>query len=106
MRWLAVARVAPLVVYPFIVYLVLEYVEAKYLGIVLLGAFVLRHRGKVRTLANGLERAGWLILSAVAAFAVAVWWSNNESLLLLYPAFLNVVMLALFGYTLIRPPSM
>lgn len=106
MRWLAIARVVPLVIYPFIVYLALEHVQAKYLAIVLLGVFVLRNRSKVRMLTDGLERAGALILAVIVLFAAAVWWSNAETLLLLYPVLLNSIMLGLFAFTLLRPPSM
>jgi uncharacterized membrane protein len=106
MRWLAAARVVPLVVYPFVVYFALEYVETKYLALLLLAAFLVRNRAQVGALTRGLERAGALMLTAVALYAAGVWWSNDETVLRLYPAFLSTLTLALFGYTLYRRPTM
>jgi uncharacterized membrane protein len=105
MRWLAAMRVVPLIFYPLVVYVALEYVEVKYLGIALLFLLLLRHREKARHLALGLERAGPILFFLVTAFAGAIWWSNDETLLRLYPALVNAALLALFGYTLYRRPT-
>lgn len=106
MRWLAAVRAVPLVAYPFIIYLALGNVEAKYLGLALFVLFLFRSRKQVTMLTHGLERAGIMTVVTVGIFAAAVWWSNAEWLLRLYPALLSTIMLALFAFTLYRPPSM
>lgn len=99
-------RAAPFVVYPLIVYFALEYVQVKFLGVALLAILLLRYRGQMHHLASGMNRSAWLALLVMVAFASAVWFSNNESLLRLYPALLNFMCLAAFAFTLFRPPSM
>jgi uncharacterized membrane protein len=106
MRWGPVARAAPFVVYPLIVYLALEHVEVRYLGLALLFVLLLRYRGSARRLARGMDRWSGMMLIVVACFVGAVWWSNDELLLRLYPALLNGVALVFFGHTLFYPPSM
>ncbi len=105
MHWLAAARVVPLVIYPFVIYLALGHIEAKYLAFLLLAIFLLRYRSQVRVLTEGLERAGAIMLTAVGFYTACVWWTNDEMLLRLYPAFLCVMTLALFAYTLYRGPT-
>lgn len=106
MRWGPVVRAAPFVVYPLIVYFALEHVQAKYLGIALLFVLLLRYRGRARRLASGMNRWAWGIAIAASCFAAIVWWSNDELLLRMYPALLNVIGLMFFGHTLLYPPSM
>jgi uncharacterized membrane protein len=106
MHWLAATRAVSLVSYPLLVYFALEYVDAKYLGVALLVVLILRYRSKAQDVAAGFERAGPLLLGVAAAFAVAVWWRNDEVLLRLYPALFNLCLLSLFAYTLHRPPTM
>lgn len=106
MSWVSVIRAASLVAYPVIVYLALGYVDAKYLGVLLLLILILRNRDKARSLARDVDRGAWTLLAMMGLFAAAVWWSNDEFLLRLYPALLNAVGLISFGYTLYRPPSM
>lgn len=106
MRWGPVVRAAPFVVYPLIVYFALEHVQARYLGIALLFVLLLRYRGRARWLASGMNRWTWGIAIAASCFAAIVWWSNDELLLRMYPALLNVIGLMFFGHTLLYPPSM
>jgi uncharacterized membrane protein len=106
MRWGPVVRAAPFVVYPLIVYFALEHFQARYLGIALLFVLLLRYRGRARRLASGMDRWTWIMVIIVSSFAGAVWWSNDELLLRMYPALLNVIGLMFFGHTLLYPPSM
>lgn len=92
-------------VYPFVVYIGLDHFEPRHLGVLLAGAFALRH---AHSAAHGLR--GWAVHEKVAALALAALVSvvavtNSEALLLLYPAFVSAIMLALFAASLARPPS-
>ncbi len=106
MRWLAAARIVPLVAYPLIVYFALDYIEAKYLALLLLVVLVVRYRSKARVFMRGMEHAAWIGAAVMALFIAAVWWSNDEYLLRLYPALMATMVLTAFAYTLRRPPSM
>lgn len=106
MRWASALRTVPLVVYPVIVYVALQYVDAKYLGAALLAVLLLRHRRQARGVAQGLGPVAAGVLGVMALFAAAVWWRNDEILLRMYPALLNLSGLAMFGYTLRFAPSM
>jgi len=106
MRWASALRLVPLVAYPLVVYIALEYVDAKYLGVALLVVLLLRHRNRARGLTGGLGPVGGVVVGVMVLFAAGVWWRNDEILLRMYPALLNLSGLALFGYTLRHPPSM
>lgn len=90
--------------FPFLVYAGLEHIEPRYLGLCLLVFLALRNRRA----AMRLFPAGQAVaIAAVAACLVGVLYvTNDERLLRLYPALVNLALLALFGYSLLRPPSM
>lgn len=106
MRWGQAIRSLPFILYPLVVYVALEYVEAKYLGVVLLVLLALRYRADSTRFASVFNGVGWIVAFLTVSIAAIVWWSNDESWLRLYPALFNVIALAVFGYTLWRPPSM
>lgn len=105
MRVLALLGFLVAAVYPLLVYVGLDHFEPRYLGVLLAGVFVLRHG---RAAARGLR--GWAVREKAAALALialvaGVAVTNSEPLLLLYPAFVSAIMLALFAGSLARPPS-
>lgn len=104
MAGLGAARAVLWMSFPFLVYAGLEHIEPRYLGLCLLAFLALRNR---RT-AMALFPAGQgLAIVFVAACLVGVLYiSNDERLLRLYPALVNLALLTLFGYSLLRPPSM
>jgi uncharacterized membrane protein len=106
MRWGPAIRALLFVVYPLVVYVALEYVEAKYLGVALFVLLGLRYRKNAGRFAAAFDGVGWIVLVLTASFVAAVWWSNDEWLLRLYPALLNLIVLGVFAYTLWHPPSM
>jgi uncharacterized membrane protein len=106
MRWGRAIRSLPFVFYPFVVYVALAYVEAKYVGVALLVLLGLRYRSDPMRMASAFNGIGWIVALLTVSIAALVWWSNDESWLRLYPAFFNLIALAIFGYTLWRPPSM
>lgn len=86
--------------YPLLVWLGHGEVEPRLLAGVLVLAAALR------ILAMGSGKAGrWWLLGALLLAAVTVW-ENAWMPLKLYPVLVNAVLLGVFGYSLIAPPSM
>lgn len=86
--------------YPLLVWLGHGEVEPRLLAGVLVLAAVLR------ILAMGGGNAGrWWLLGALLLAVLAVW-KNAWMPLKLYPVLINVVLLGVFGYSLIAPPSL
>lgn len=104
MRALGAVRAVLWMLFPFLVYMGLEHIEPRYLGLCLLVFLALRNRRAAMSL---LPAGPALAIGAVAACLVGVLYvSNDERLLRLYPALVNLILLTLFGYSLLRPPSM
>jgi uncharacterized membrane protein len=94
------------IAYPLLVYLGLVYFDARFVGIIVAVAagarFMLpRQRAGAGGLSAGLI-AG-IVVSLAIGIIVAI--SNAELLLRFYPVCMNVIMLMVFGASLIRPPS-
>ncbi|MEN3293994.1 MAG: hypothetical protein V7642_3247 [Burkholderiales bacterium] len=68
------------------------------------GLLLLAALARLPALKTG-RAARWWLGGALLLAALAVW-SNALLPLKLYPVLVNAVMLSLFGYTLISPPSM
>jgi uncharacterized membrane protein len=99
-RFLTVIAVILTLIYPLAIWLGLNYVEPRIMAVLLLLAVVIR----VLTLKRSKLNVLWLILSLVL---VLVTVRMNVLLpLKLYPVLVNVSMLAVFGYSLLSPPSM
>jgi len=98
---LGAAALVLLAGYPFAVYVLLGRGSIRVVGLALLAALA------IRFLAAGAPRRQALAaLAAGIVFAVAIAVTNNETLARLYPVGVSAVMLAAFGITLLRPPSM
>lgn len=91
--------IAITLVYPFALWFGAEYVEPRWLSIALLLA-VLARLPKLKASKAGV----WLVLAAVVLMALAVW-KNAMLPLKLYPFLVNLGMLALFGFSLVYPPT-
>jgi uncharacterized membrane protein len=99
-RFLTVVTVALTLVYPLAIWLSLNYVEPRFMAGILLLAVVVR----VLTLKRSKLTIMWLICALIL---VLVTVRMNALLpLKLYPVLVNAGMLAVFGYSLLRPPSM
>lgn len=98
MRWALVLALTAS--YPLIVYFSLGHVEPRYLALLLL---VL---GGLRWLAGGtqLVQARWVALAAVA-LAASTALLNLSLPLKLYPVLVNAALLAVFGLSLVRGPT-
>lgn len=91
------------VLYPVAVYFSLEHFSPRLWGGILLGLFALRlwmHRRQ-----RVGEIARW---SSVAAAVAALWMLAGDSAIALrsYPVMVNGVLALIFGYSLVRPPSL
>lgn len=100
MRWLAVLLAVALLAYPVFVYLGSRWLEPRYLGLIALGFYLLR--GIIVARSNPVRVA---VLGASLLLALTLWWLNSETLLLLVPAFINLLMAVIFGYSLYVPPT-
>lgn len=93
-------------VYPLAVLFGLRFMSARYVALCLAAALVLRYAQGARrflTTLSGLDRA---LIAAQFALAATVALTDSEAVLRFYPVAINVGMLALFGASLMRPPSM
>ncbi len=97
------ARGALLLAYPLLVYFGLARLSPRWVALALL-ALAATSRAARRGLGQ-VARGEWLILGATAGLCAAVPVSGSERLLRLYPALVNAGMLALFGRSLLRPPT-
>jgi uncharacterized membrane protein len=93
-------------VYPLLVYAGLMVLQPRILALALGAMLLWRQRHSVRGLYAGLDAAQRLFIGLLAALTLATVVTNSETLLRCYPVAMNAGMLALFGWSLFRPPSM
>lgn len=94
-----------IVAYPPAVYFGLKTFEPKFVGLLILGVFALR---VVLTLSFSRKNLWQLfpVFIAVLFITTLTLVSNNPLYLRSIPVMINLTLLGVFGYTLIRPPSM
>ena len=102
MKGLAIAGGVLAAAYPFAVYFGLDVLEPRRLALIIAVVASLRAL-QVRRVFRGADVA---TLGATALLAAAIAWSNSEVLLRFYPAVISLGLLASFGLTLRRGPSM
>ena len=102
----AVLATLLLVIYPLLVYWSLDFLQPRWLGMPLIAVLVVRHHDKLFAAARQARSGERLAIALLLTLAGLVAASNSESLLLMYPALANLAMLLLFGFSLLRPPSM
>lgn len=97
---LGAGSVALLAAYPFGVYFLMGRGNLRVAGLALLAVLA------VRFLTPGAPRTQALAaLATGTGFAAAIVATNSETLARLYPVGVSATMLAVFGWSLIRPPS-
>lgn len=92
--------------YPAAVYFALDWLEPRVIAAVLAAVLLWRLRGRAARLLSGLSGAARAVVVALLALCLAALVANDEMLLRLYPAALNLGLLSLFGLSLRQPPSM
>jgi uncharacterized membrane protein len=98
---LGAGSIALLAAYPFGVYFLMGRGNIRVAGLALVAVLA------IRLLTPGAPRVqAFAALVAGGVFAVAIVATNSETLARLYPVAVSATMLAAFGWTLVRPPSM
>lgn len=92
----------PLAFYPFLVYFGLDRLGPQALGVIL-GAVLLLRLAAGGPL--GLPRGALLPIGATLAFVIAVLVTGDALTLKSYPVFVSLGLLALFAWSLWRPPT-
>lgn len=91
-----------LLAYPLGIYFLIDNVGVLPLGVVLVALFL----GRLWLVARPQKHLIAIVGIAAAGFILLLSLSQSESLLKLYPAFINIGCLVAFGVTLLKPPSM
>jgi uncharacterized membrane protein len=97
---------AIVIMYPAIVYFSLGYFEPRLIAfalivIALARLFMVR---RLKFFASGMPQS-YLVIAAFLLVGISAMASNSVVLLQYYPVWLNALMLALFSFSLFRPPS-
>lgn len=90
---------------PVVIFVGLRFGDPRALALLLLGLIVLQNLRNARRFVADLLPAERALFVLPALLALAVAATNSEPLLLLYPAAVSLSMLILFGWSLVRPPS-
>lgn len=90
---------------PFVIFAGLWFGDPRTLALILLGLIVLQNIAKARRFVEGLPPSERTLFALPALLALAVAMTNSEPLLLLYPSAVSCSMLMLFGWSLVRPPT-
>lgn len=92
--------------YPLAILFGLQVAEPRYVALALAIGLLLRRSREAARLLSSLSRVDLAVLAGLLLLAGATVVTNSELLLRLYPAAVNLGMLALFGLSLVFPPSM
>ncbi len=93
------------VLYPVGVYFGIHYLQPRYLILALLALFIIRFIINTNTDVENRKQQR-ILLIAIALFSLLVFISNSIIGLRFYPVLVSAVMLVVFAYTLLNPPSM
>lgn len=103
-RLLTVILAVLLVLYPLLVYVGLQQLGPRVLAAILLAAALLRLVA-AKVTGQALGNSSWLLFAAATATGLTLATGSVLGLKF-YPVLVSAVMLAVFGYSLWRPPSM
>ncbi len=102
MRWLVNGVVGlSTLLYPLVVFFGSRYFEPWKMAVLLIVLLLLR-------LAASISSRHWStpLLIAGIGYCLVAMWSNQVSTLLFYPLLVNALMLLIFGWSLVSPPSL
>ncbi|WP_179402105.1 hypothetical protein [Burkholderia guangdongensis] len=108
-RMRVAARVALMLAYPFVFLLAWRGIAPRYVGCMLILLLWLQRwigTGSFASALNRLTRVDWCVALVLSAISLTIAVTDSEMLLRLYPAFVSAGLLAAFGVTLYRGPSM
>lgn len=106
MRGITAIGVLLYALYPLLIFAGLQYLDPRTLGGLVMFLLLLRYRQDALSLFDSLSRLQWAALALPLALGLSVVVTNNETLLLLYPASISASLLFLFGSTLLQPPTL
>jgi uncharacterized membrane protein len=92
--------------YPILIFAGLQLFDARTVGVCVLVGLAVRYRRTAPALVAQFSVWQWIALTLPVLLGLAVVATNDETLLLLYPASISASMLILFGTTLLWPPTM
>lgn len=105
-RLLKAAFFAILLAYPFVIYLGAELLDVRWLAVLLLLLGLARVSGALFTKDGApLKSQAVFAGAALAAIAAFSWFAGKPEALYYYPVLVNLLLLALFGASLVNPPS-
>ncbi|MDR1709866.1 MAG: hypothetical protein LBS70_09140 [Candidatus Accumulibacter sp.] len=93
-------------VYPLAILFGLRLAEPRAVALALAAGLLLRHARAAARLLAGFSRAELIVAAGLLLLALTAAATNSEALLRLYPAAVNLGLLALFGLSIAHPPSM
>lgn len=97
--WLAWALAVLTLLYPLLIFFGMTWFEPRVLAVLLLCMALLRAL-------TARQPWWWWVAAFAALLALSALLGNQLLPLKLYPVLVSLVLLAVFGYTLIRPPTM
>jgi uncharacterized membrane protein len=103
------ARTALALAYPLAILLAWRGIAPRYVGCILVLLLWLQRwigRGSFAAALNRLSPLDWCVAASLSAISLAIALTDSEFLLHLYPAFVSAGLLAAFGATLYRGPTM
>jgi uncharacterized membrane protein len=104
--WRVSARVALALGYPLAIYVALLWFEPRWVALAVAAVILLRWRGRALGMFAGMSWLSHAVIAGSMLLALGALAANDERLLLLYPAGISLVLLALFALSLRSPPSM
>jgi len=103
--WRAAARLALALGYPVAIYCALLWFEPRWVAAAVVALILIRWRDRALGMFAGLSWLSHVVIACSLALSLGAAFTNDETLLRLYPAGINLAMLALFGLSLHTPPS-
>ncbi|CAM2140553.1 membrane protein of unknown function [Pararobbsia alpina] len=104
-----VLRVAASLAYPVVILCVWRWVSPRYVGALLFALLWLQRWAGTGALAASLRklsRVDWTVAGVLSCASAAVVLTDSEQLMRLYPSLVNLGLLAVFGATLVKGPTM
>lgn len=96
------------IAWPLAAWLGLEFVPPRFFALAVFALLALRLGLGLagRPTARALMGPAAVLAAGLVAYSAAVWYSDSETLLRLYPALVNLGLLAVFANSLRHPPSL
>jgi uncharacterized membrane protein len=103
--WRAGARVALALSYPLAIYFALLWFEPRVVAAVVAVLVLFRGRQRAAAYFSGMSWMSHAVMGGALALSLGAMFTNDETLLRLYPAGISVALLAVFALSLHTPPT-